>query len=42
LRYCAEALIDQEGFEMLDVFFLAVAVIFFVVCLAYIVGCERL
>jgi hypothetical protein len=32
----------EEGRDVLDVFFLVVAVIFFVGCLAYIVGCERL
>jgi hypothetical protein len=31
-----------EGLYVLDVFFLVVGVIFFVGCLAYIVGCERL
>jgi hypothetical protein len=32
----------QEGRDVLDIFFLAVTVIFFVGCLAYIVGCEQL
>jgi hypothetical protein len=34
--------ICREGPYVLDLFFLAVTVIFFVGCLAYIVGCERL
>jgi hypothetical protein len=29
-------------FKVLDLFFLALTVIFFVGCLAYIFGCERL
>jgi hypothetical protein len=32
----------EEGRDVLDVFFLFVALIFFAGCLAYIVGCERL
>jgi hypothetical protein len=32
----------EEGRYVLDLFFLAVTVIFFAGCLAYIVGCERL
>jgi hypothetical protein len=32
----------QEGLDVLDVFFLVLTVLFFVGCLAYIVGCERL
>jgi cbb3-type cytochrome oxidase subunit 3 len=32
----------EEGRDVLDAFFLVVAVIFFVGCLAYIVGCEQL
>ena len=31
-----------ERLDMLDLFFLALIAIFFVVCLAYIVACERL
>jgi hypothetical protein len=31
-----------EGLYVLDVFFLVVGMVFFVGCLAYIVGCERL
>ena len=32
----------REGLYVLDVFFLVLTVIFFIGCLAYIVGCERL
>jgi hypothetical protein len=31
-----------EGLDVLDAFFLVLTVIFFIGCLAYIVGCERL
>jgi uncharacterized membrane protein len=31
-----------EGLAVLDGFFLVLTVIFFIGCLAYIVGCERL
>jgi hypothetical protein len=32
----------REGDDVLDLFFLILTVAFFVGCLAYIVGCERL
>jgi hypothetical protein len=41
-RYGAGHQAEKEAGSVLDLFFLILTVVFFVGCLAYIVGCERL